>query len=91
MKLDPANPPLTERNFEGLLRELFRLRVLISNAINTNETFITYVSQNNQPTVPAGEIWLWKDADATTGQPTHYLVANSGAATVTFKSDQVVP
>ena len=91
MILDPGNPPLTSLDIKELLIELVRLQALLYGAINTNETYIKYISQNSQPTVPAGEIWLWKDADATTGQPTHYLVANSGATTVTFKSDQLVP
>jgi len=71
-----------------LVRDLEKYQRTVAEAVNGNETYIKSVSQNAQPTVPAGEIWLWHDADAAAGQPTHYLVANDGTNTVTFASQE---
>lgn len=70
------------RAFENWRRE-------VSNAINTNA--FTFVSQAAQPTVPSGEVYVWEDSDAGSGQPTHYLVINHDGTTVTFASEETVP
>ena len=57
-------------------------------AINFNA--IKYISQNGPPTPSDGELYLWKDADAGAGTPTHYIVYNDGGTVRTFRSVEVV-
>ena len=76
---------------QALVRDIEQLQHDVVDAVNSNETYVKFVSQNAQPTVPKGELWLWEDADATSGNPTHYLVANDGTSTVTFASQELVP
>jgi len=73
-----------------LIRRLQELYGDVVSVINQNQ-FIDYVAQDSQPTPEQGRLIVWKDTDATTGNPTHYLVYNDGGTVVTFKSDQLVP
>jgi hypothetical protein len=61
--------------------------------INYNEIHITptAVQQATKPTPGVGEIVVWKNTAATTGQSTHYLVVNEGGTIVTFASVEKVP
>jgi len=61
--------------------------VVIAHNFNT----IEFVSANNQPTPEEGRIILWHDADAASGQPTHYLVVKMNGTTRTFRSVEQVP
>lgn len=74
---------------ESLFEQLRRLRRDIVEVVNFNA--VTVVSQDGQPSPSSGEMTLWKDTDATSGQPTHYLVMNDGSSTVTFASEETVP
>lgn len=82
-----------ERNPSGFVRRLLdvleNLRLSLVNTINFNA--VTEVSQNDQPTPEVGAMMIWEDADATSTNPTHYLVYNMGGTVVTFASVQVVP
>ena len=77
--------------FRNLTRELEKFHTEVTKVVNVNKTAITFVSQNDAPSPGEGEIYLWKDADATSGNPTHYLIANDGTSTVTFASEETVP
>ena len=73
-----------------LLQEMWKDLV---NTINYNAEHHhpRYVSQDAQPTPDDGEIVVWKDADATSGNSTHFLVYNDGGTVVTFASEETVP
>lgn len=64
----------------------------VSAAVNKNredfDAYPTFVSQNDQPTPDAGQLLVWKDADAGPGSPTHYIVYHDGADVVTFASEE---
>lgn len=50
------------------------IRIHLADIINFNS--ISYISQNAQPTtLTDGQMMVWKDADATTGNPTHYILS----------------
>ena len=74
--------------FTLLVRLLETMLKEVSSAVNFNS--VKYVSQNGRPTPLGGELYVWKDADATSTNPTHYLVFNDGADVVTFASEEVV-
>jgi len=74
---------------DNFVRSIETLRKTLVEAINFNS--ISFVSQASQPTPAAGEWILWKDSDAGSGQPTHYIVASDGTDTVTFASEELVP
>lgn len=67
-----------------LITSLRTLHVDIVKAFNFNS--IEFISQNNQPTPEEGRIILWHDADATAGNPTHYLVVKMNGTVRTFRS-----
>ena len=66
-----------------------KFRVTTSSVINFN--CVEFVSQASAPTLENGELVLWKDSDATSGNPTHYLVMkDSNGDQVTFASEETV-
>lgn len=71
-------------------RSLEKMYNNIVTAVNSKQNSVSYVSQNAQPTPAEGEMILWKDADATAGNPTHYLVITKNSETVTFASQETV-
>lgn len=73
---------------QSLIEDIRQLQKDIVEAVNHNS--IKFVSQNGQPTVESGRMYVWEDADATSGQPTHYIVVNTGTDTVTFASEETV-
>jgi hypothetical protein len=75
--------------FLALFRVIETLRNDIVEVVNFNS--IEVFDQNGIPTVESGRIALWKDADASSSNPTHYIVANVAGTTVTFASEEVVP
>ncbi len=80
----------TRRVFQSLIQQLETLRGTVVDAVNFQE--ITFVSQPAQPTPQPGRTVVWKDSDATTGQPTHYIVyTDPNSVTVTFRSVETVP
>ena len=79
----------TREIVDELARAFETLRTVVREAVNFNR--VQYVSQNAQPTPDAGAFMVWKDADATSSNPTHYLVYNDGGTVVTFASEEVVP
>ncbi|TXH53949.1 MAG: hypothetical protein E6Q97_11920 [Desulfurellales bacterium] len=72
-----------------LLRLLEEMQTTNARVVNFNE--LTYVSQNAQPTPDEGKTMIWKDADATSGNPKAYIVTTQGGATYTFASEELVP
>lgn len=80
-----------KRAFQVFARSIEKMYNVIVEAVNSKQNKFTYVSQNDQPTPDDGEIILWEDVDATSSNPTHYLVVRSGATTVTFASVETVP
>lgn len=92
-------PPIvvTTENIKdkSLLTPLQQLSVLIQTlrdhireVVNFNR--IGYVAQDAKPTPVAGAFTVWKDTDATGGNPTHFLVYNDGGTVVTFGSEETV-
>lgn len=79
----------TAQSLTPLLRVIESLRNAIVDVVNFNS--VEVFDQNGQPTVTSGRIALWKDADATSGNSTHYIVANVAGTTVTFASEETVP
>jgi hypothetical protein len=79
-----------KRVVSSLLRSLEVLRKVIITVVNENE--ITFVSQASRPTPANGRMQVWKDSDATSGNPTHYIVyTDTNGTTVTFRSVELVP
>ncbi len=69
-----------------------RLRDHIGEIVNFNNTL--YFSQNAVPTtsdLSDGQVAVWKDADATMGNPTHFIVYRDGSDILTFASVETVP
>jgi hypothetical protein len=91
VKFTKEVPKELQGTFRDLVRALEKMHRELVRVMNLNRTAITFISQNAQPTPLAGEVWLWEDADATSGNPTHYLVANDGVSVVTFASAELVP
>ena len=83
---------LKDKDIRDTLRDFLRVIELLRNHLASGiaHVEILYVSQNDQPTPEEGEWKIWKDADATAGNPKAYLVTTQGGVTYTFKSDQVV-
>lgn len=81
----------SQRTFSGiqkLTRVINNMRKEIVKVVNHNA--VEFVSQNDQPTPSSGQMMVWEDADATAGNPTHYIVYNDGTNTVTFASEETV-
>ncbi len=74
---------------QNVVRAIEDLRKLLITVINFNA--ITLTSSGSQPTPAEGAMLMWEDTGATTGQPTHYIVATFGGNTVTFASEEVAP
>lgn len=74
--------------FTSLLYYLNIVQRDLATAINANE--VTYISQNAAPTVIEGQMMVWKDADATAGNPKAYIITMQGGVTYTFRSVEVV-
>lgn len=80
----------TRRVFQALIQQLEILRGNLVDVVNFQE--IEFVSQPSRPTPANGRVVAWEDSDATTGQPTHYLVyTDPNSVTVTFRSVETVP
>lgn len=75
---------------KNLIVKLQNLYSEVADVVNQNR-FPDYISQDAQPTPDEGQLMVWKDSDATTGNPTHFLVFNDGGTIRTWGSDQVVP
>ena len=72
---------------QNLVTQLRRMQGNIASVVSFNaakeSTGIT------QPSPNEGELYIWNDTGATTGQPTHYLVYNMLGTTITFASEEV--
>ncbi len=97
-KLGETFPPLdlkeiTTNTFKSFTRNLVDvlegLRLHIVDVVNFNS--IDYISQAAKPTPSVGAMTIWKDSDATTGNPTHFIVYNDAGTVVTFASVELVP
>lgn len=89
--LDVRKPDI-KAAFRELVRNLERMRNRINMVVSFNR--VLYFSQNAEPTttdIEAGQTAVWKDADAATGQPSHYIVYNDGGSIIAWKSDDLVP
>lgn len=82
-------PDGLERLLRAILRIIRREKVAVAEAVNFNS--IQKVSQDAQPTPAEDRMMVWEDTDATSTNPTHYLVVNFGGTVVTFASEEVVP
>ena len=100
MKLLPTNAPRLVIDLRGVSQEVERaLRTLMrvsdkiihlqADVVNFNA--IVEYDQAAQPTITSGKFAIWKDSDATSGNPTHYLMYNQDGTTVTFASEETVP
>lgn len=85
-KSSPGDPGVSLRR---VLDFLGTLRGHIAEVVNFNS--ISYVSQNGEPTLEAGEMMLWKDADAGSGDSTYFLLYNDAGTVIRFSSDEVAP
>ena len=74
---------------QNLVTQLRRLQGNVASIVTFNE--VKESTGTSIPTVRSGEMYIWNDTSATSGQPTHYLVYNLGGTTVTFASVEVVP
>lgn len=70
-----------------LIRNLENLRDHLSRAISLVE--IEYVKQTSQPTPDEGRWVLWRDTDASPGQPLAYLVTRQDGEVFTFPAREV--
>ena len=68
----------------GLLVQLDEMLDDITEVVNFNSW--PYVSQATAPTPEVDQAMIWKDSNATSGNPTHFLVYNDGGTIVTFAS-----
>lgn len=78
---------------DPLLRRIIeRVRNILVEVINFNS--VQEFDQNSVPTTTelvAGRMAIWKDADASSSNSTHFLVYNFGGTIVTFASVETVP
>lgn len=88
LQLSGVPRPLA-RLFEGVLRIVRREKVSVAEVVNFNS--VQKVSQDAQPTPAEDRMVVWEDTDATSTNPTHYIVVNFGGTVVTFASEEVVP
>lgn len=73
-----------------LIRKLEDMYGYIADIININA--VMFYDQNAKPTPNKGQMAVWNDKDATSGQSTHYLVyTDKDGNTVTFASEETVP
>lgn len=78
-----------QASFRSLLSLIEQMRARLAIVLNNNT--VQYVSQNDEPTLDDGRWTIWKDADAASGQPSHYLLYNDGGTTVKWTSSTLVP
>jgi len=81
-----GNPELLTYYLKGLIKRLKSVISEIHTVVNLNA--IDFVAQDDQPEPRSGQLLVWKDTDAGTGDPTHYLVYNDGTDIVTFASEE---
>ena len=88
ISLDKITDPALREQFTGIFRQLEYVLGLMQKDISLVDHM--YVSQNDQPTPAEGEMLVWKDADATAGNPKAYLVTKQAGVVYTFRSVEVV-
>jgi hypothetical protein len=73
-----------------LIRYLNEAYEELARAVNHNADHHTprQVAQDGRPTPEDGELVVWQDTDAGSGNPTYYLVVNHGGNIVTFGSEE---
>jgi hypothetical protein len=77
-------------SFVNIAEAIKAFRRTVVEVVNFNS--ISFVSQDAEPTVAAGKAILWEDSDATSGQPSHYIVFTDTTGTqVRFPSEQTIP
>ena len=85
---EDANLAILLQNF---IHSVVDLNIELQRVVNRNA--IKYFDQNIVPTIADlsdGEMAIWKDADATGGNPTHFFVYNDDGVIVTFASEETV-
>ena len=89
ISLEGVRDPDMRAALQGTIRQIIR----VMDGLRKDIALVDhrYISQNSQPTPEEGELLIWKDADATTGQPQAYIVTKQDGAVYTFASDQTVP
>jgi hypothetical protein len=93
LRLPFDSEAIRSRNPERLLEYIRKLVVAlqdsyvqIANAVNL---YPEYLEQATQPTPAEGQLMVWKNTGATTGQATHKVVYNDGGTILTFNSEEV--
>jgi hypothetical protein len=84
-KIKSRDPEQRYYYFKTLIKKLNDIYSKIANAVNQNEK-LRYISQNSKPTPNKGELLVWKDTDAGTGQSTHYLLYNDSGTVISWDS-----
>ena len=76
-------------SISNLVTQIKRMQQVVAIALTFNAA--KEHSGTTAPTPEQGEMYIWEDTGATTGQPTHYIVYNFGGTVVTFASVEVAP
>ncbi len=72
---------------QNIVIQLRRMQGNIASIVTFNE--VKEFTGDAITTVESGQMYIWNDSDAASGQPTHYLVYNLGGTTVRFASVEV--
>ena len=72
--------------FKNLVLALRRMYSDIARTVDQNEN-PQYIAQDTQPTPKAGQLLVWKDTNADTGNSIWYLVYNDNGNVATFGSE----
>lgn len=89
LNLGAIKDPLLREELLGIWRQLERVLTDVRKDLSLVDH--QYVSQNSQPTPEEGELLIWKDADATSGNPQAYIVTKQSGTVYTFASEELVP
>ncbi|MCI0418693.1 MAG: hypothetical protein L0312_05640 [Acidobacteria bacterium] len=88
LSLDKVYDPALREQLTGLVRQLEHILILLRRDISAVDH--QFKDQNDQPTPAEGELVVWRDADATAGNPKAYLVTKQNSVVYTFRSVEVV-
>lgn len=88
LSLDKVRDPELREQLTGIIRQLEYALILIRRDISAVDH--QFADQNAQPTPAEGELIVWRDADATAGNPKAYLVTKQNSVVYTFRSVEVV-
>jgi dihydroxyacid dehydratase/phosphogluconate dehydratase len=83
---------IEDENVRHSLRDIIRAMELVRNylAESIAHNQMLYIAQDAQPTPSEGEWMIWKDTNATAGQPKAYIVTQQDSVVYTFASEETV-